>query len=137
MSATKWIVVLAALSFVLVGGCSTNSSVIPVATPNLGEISTSATYDILGPAVGTSTGWYLLGFITLSHDDSVGSIGLGLGQNILNPVQKAALYKAIESVPGADAIIAPRWHRKTTNYFIVTSDEVTVKGKAIQINPSK
>lgn len=137
MVATKWVVVPAVLSLALVGGCLTNSNTLPKTWPNLGEIGTTATYDIVGPAQGSSTGWYLLGFIPLSEDDSVGSIGMGLGQEMLSPVQRAALYKAIESVPDADAIIVPRWKRQTTCYFIVTRDRVTVKGKAIKLNPSK
>ena len=56
---------------------------------------------------------------------------------MLSPVEAAAIYNAIESVPGADALISPRFHRDIVDYLgFYRTEVVTVTGKAIRINPS-
>lgn len=52
--------------------------------------------------------------------------------------KEAAVFKAIESVPGADAIISPRFYmEKETRFFWHQRVTVTVKGKAIKIKTDK
>ena len=52
--------------------------------------------------------------------------------------KEAAVFKAIESVPGADAIISPRFYvEKEKRFFWHQRVTVTVKGKAIKIKTDK
>ena len=46
----------------------------------------------------------------------------------------AAVYNAIENAGKADFIVAPRFERSGTNYFVYRSLNVTVKGKAANIS---
>ena len=111
-------------------------STVPGTGVPLGEISTSATYDIIGPAKGTATGASLFGFISIGGEKKFGSIATGkLGPK--NPVVQNAIYNAIQSVPTADALIAPRWNTQVKNYIIYKESTVTLEGKAIRYNPSK
>ena len=65
-------------------------------------------------------------------------VGFGL---LFDPglrAKEAALFKAIESVPGADAIISPRFYVEKEKRFIWYKRIcVTVKGKAIRIKTDK
>jgi hypothetical protein len=45
-------------------------------------------------------------------------------------------YNAIESVPTADALLAPRFASKMSNSIVYVEETVTVKGKAIRYNVS-
>lgn len=99
----------------------------------LEELKTSATYDVLGEATGTSSGGKLFGLFRLGGERKVGQLS---GSFLVNPVESAAVYNAIESVPTADALIAPRWSKEVSNYIIYMSETVTVKGKAIRYNTS-
>ena len=133
----KMVVGLVAVGVVMgLTGCMTRSNRIAAVTPPaipLGAVETTATYDIIGEAVGTSSGGKLLGIFRVGGENKVGQIG---GFMLLNPVEAAAVYNAIESVPTADALIAPRWSKTVENYLIYSSERVTVKGKAIRYNVS-
>jgi len=125
-----------AAAFLMIGlaGCSTYQiNRIPMTSVPLAEMTTTATYDVLGPAIGTSSRGMLFGFIALGGENKSGQLA---GMMFMNPVEAAAVYNAIESVPTADALIAPRWEKTTSNYFIYTEEKVTVKGKAIRYNVS-
>lgn len=119
-------------------GCVSMSSSIPTAYVPLEDVKTSATYDVIGPAKGTSSGGFLFGFIPVGVEQKMGTIGGGSMQEMrfYTPVQRAAIYAAIESVPTADAMIAPRFDTVTKNYIIYAEQTVTVKGKAIRYNAS-
>jgi len=122
------IVILAA------AGCASMQNSVQRIQPPLGELETTATYDILGDTKGSAHGSFLLWFIPLEMDSKIGIAGYeSMGYS---PVQKAAMYNAIEAVPGADAIIAPRWRFYRKNYLVYCEETVTVKGKAIRYNPS-
>lgn len=99
----------------------------------LAELKTSATYDVLGEATGTSAGGKLFGIFRVGGESKVGQLS---GTFLVNPVESAAVYNAIESVPTADALIAPRWSKEVSNYVIYMRETVTVKGKAIRYNAS-
>jgi len=131
---------------VMLAGCTMSVNSVPMGGVPLQKLETKATYDILGPAVGTSSGGYILGFIPIGVEkksgsvagDSVVSMGLFGPQSysLLSPVDRAALYNAIESKPGADALLAPRWERVKKNYIVYVETTATVKGKAIRYNQS-
>lgn len=118
----------------LLSGCVSYINQVPGAAVPLKPLESTATYDVLGDAKGTATGAYLFGFIPLGMESKSGSIGYGL--SMADPVQQIAVYNAIESVPTADALIAPRFDATVSNYIIYREKTVTVKGKAIRYNPS-
>ena len=126
--------------------CITHGNSTPSALP-LGSMSTTATYDVLGDATGTSKGAIVLWFFQIEGENKSGSVaggsssGGGIFSSLLgsmpSPVEAAAIYNAIESVPGADALISPRFHRDIVDYLgFYRTEVVTVTGKAIRINPS-
>jgi hypothetical protein len=115
-------------------GCVTNTNRMPLmGSIPLEELKTQATYDVIGNAIGTSSGGKLFGIIWVDKENKIGQLS---GSLLVNPVDSAAVYNAIESVPTADALIAPRWSRKVSNYIFYVKETVTVKGKAIRYNVS-
>lgn len=114
-------------------GCASTHVAVPGGTP-LGGMATSASYDVVSDAEGNAEGTVILGFIYLG-DDERGSIGFGGPISLVDPVESAAVYDAIASVPGADAVIAPRFVNESTNYILWRTQRSTVKAKAIRINP--
>lgn len=122
----------------LVTGCSSLHNSIPERAPVLNMQST-ASFDIIGPVEASAEGAYLFRVIGLGIENKTGSIGSGPVPSFYTPVQKVAVYNAIESMPGADAIIAPRWEITRTNKFLFfyTHEKATVKAKAIRFNVSK
>lgn len=113
-------------------GCTSYKSSVPQASLGLG-MSTTATYDVIGDARGTATGATLFGFIHIGGERKAGAVG---GMMLLDPVEQAAVYNAIESVPNADSLVWPRFHVESSNYIVYSERTVTVKGKAIRFNPS-
>lgn len=113
-------------------GCQTSYNAIQSAgspSVSLAPMATQASYEILGDAKGTSSGAILFGVFKLEGEDKSGSVGMRF---LKDPVKDAATYNAIESVPGADAIIATRSEREVTDWIIYKKETVTVKGKAIR-----
>lgn len=120
------------ISAIALTGCTSFRSSVPEASLGLG-MNTTATYDVLGDARGTATGATLFGFIPIGGERKAGAVG---GMMLMGPVEQAAVYNAIESVPNADSLVWPRFHIETSNYIIYSERTVTVKGKAIRFNPS-
>ena len=114
-------------------GCVSCFNRAPKTEVALEPLKTTATYDVIGEATGTASGGKLFGFIHVGGEDKYGQLG---GTFTVSPVEKAAMYNAIESVPTADALLAPRFEAKHANYFFYSSETVTVKGKAIRYNVS-
>ena len=117
-------------------GCVSYSRVAPmsdVEEVQLAELQTTATYDIIGNATGSATGGKLFGFIPIGGEKKFGRVGSML---TANPVVRAAIYNSMESVPTADALLAPRYAIKSSNYIIYSEQTVTVKGKAVRYNNS-
>ncbi len=133
MKKASIVAILASASLGLTG-CITASNSASRGEIPLAALSTTATYDVIGDAVGTSSGAMLFGIIPIGCENKIGQIGGGAP--ILNPVVGAAVYNAIESVPTADALLATRVSTKSKNYIIYKEDTVTVKGKAIRYNGS-
>ena len=114
-------------------GCSAASNSIPearVGGMTLAPLATNSSYEIIGQAEGTASGSYLFGFIPVGVERKSGSIAGSWAY--MTPVERAAVYNAIDSVPDADALIAPRFAAVSKNYLIYSEETVTVKGKAIR-----
>ena len=128
------------LGFVVLStGCTTMVAKVSATGVPLAELQTTATYDVIGSAKGSATGATLFGFIPIGGGSvkKIGMIATGMPyQRPPLPIEDEAIYNAIESVKGADAIIAPRWHIKVNNYVIYQEKTVTVQAKAIRYNPS-
>lgn len=124
---------LAACLLLGLTGCITQGNKLAAFTPPLGAMTTTATYDVIGEATGTSTGGKLFGILRVGGEDKIGQLA---GSLIMNPVESAAVYNAIESVPTADALMATRMSKEIKNYIIFSQETVTVKGKAIRYNTS-
>lgn len=135
------VLAVSAIAGLLSGCTSFRSSVPEINVVPMGAISTAATYDIIGEAVGTVTGRYILGCIPWGIERKVGFIvdsGMGGRRRpaIRTRIQSWAIYEAIESVQGADAIITPRWHVESTRHIFSRTIKVTLRGKAVRFNVS-
>ena len=141
---TRLLGVVAASAMVgLLSGCtSLRSSVPEISEVPMAKIHTTATYDIIGDAVGTTSGTYILGCIPVGIEHKTGFIIDGRSRTdrrlavLHTRIESVAIYNAIESVPGADAIIAPRWHVETVRHLFHKTITATVKGKAVRYNVS-
>jgi len=111
--------------------------------PNAGELgiglsaSSSVTYDVIGDAKGTASGQLCCGIIPIGLNNKFGAVGAGAP--LIRPQDQflsEAYYNAIQSVPSADALVAPRYEM-TLSGFPIIDVSVTVRGKAIRINNSK
>lgn len=126
------------------GGCTTRLKIYPYGMVNPAvslEPLKRNQYVILGDVQGTAEETYLLGFIPLHSE---GSLGVGgriekkfseiQGQG-LNGIEQKALYNALEKRPDADGVIAVRVVKATrTGFaFFYSTKYVVVKGKAIRI----
>lgn len=114
-------------------GCVSSFNRMPQGSVALAPLTTTATYDIVGDATGTAKGGWLFGFIPVVGEDKYGQMGNTL---VTSSVEREAMYNAIESVPTADALLAPRFSSTHSNYLVYRSKTVTVKGKAIRYNVS-
>ncbi len=118
-------------------GCSGLSTAIPEGQPEL-KISTNTTWEVIGSAEGSSSGVMVLGIIPIGMENKAGFIAgrtnyfRAYDPIAHNRVMRAAIYNAIESVPDADALIAPRYEAKTRNFLLFQTQSITVKGKAIR-----
>lgn len=128
-----WFAVVLASAMIGATGCVSSYNRLSQGCVGLEPLKTTATYDIIGDATGTATGGKLFGFIHVGGEDKYGQLG---NTFLVSPVEKAAMYNAIESVPTADSLLAPRFVSKHSNYLVYSSDTVTVKGKAICYNIS-
>ena len=127
-------VLVLASAGLFISGCMSASNSVPGGGVPISALGTTATYDIIGDAVGTSSGAKLFGFIPIGCEQKFGQIAGGYP--IMNPIARAAVYNAVESAPTADAILAPRFSTKSKNYVVFSEETVTVKGKAIRYNVS-
>lgn len=92
---------------------------------------TSSEYAILGNVTGVATAESYLGIFGAFENCNIPLICAP------NP-EKTAYYNAVQSVPEADALIAPR--SKTESFtipLIYSKKTVTITGKAIQLKPHK
>jgi len=119
-------------------GCASTTSVVPGRGLPLEALGTTATYDVIGSTTGSASGTILFGVIKLPFGPrKIGVINTGVPTLALCPIKNAAAYNAIEAMPGADSLIAPRWVIETTdNWGVYKKIKATVKAKAIRYNTS-
>lgn len=130
----------AILGLWLLGGCASESAGIPglALTQDLRmEQLHRKDYSLLGPVSGSGCSTYVglwpIPIFWISTDSGRGEI---FGLDTRNSAEQAAIYQAIESMPGADALIAPRFHEETEGVFVWYKHRcVKVAGKAIALNP--
>lgn len=132
----KLCILFVGASMIGLTGCISDKNSIPGREVGLNSLPTTATYDIIGDATGTATGGTLFWFINVGGEKKYGKLQTGSFGAPPSPVEQAAMYNAIESVPTADSIMAPRFSKKVSNYVVYKEETVTVKGKAIRYNKS-
>lgn len=133
------------LLVVAVSGCSVSANRMYDATGALEfPLDLGEDYEVIGDAVGKVTMTRVLGISLAGGGDRSGTMlgaafrspGLAglLGRGGPSRTEAAAVYDAINSVAGADALIFPRFDTKKTSFPILFSTEsVTVRGKAIRL----
>lgn len=94
-------------------------------------------YSVLGTVTGSGCSTYVgLWPIPIFWFSNEGGSGQLYGLDLRNDAEEAAVYAAIESMKGADALIAPRYHEEVSSAGIWYRNVcVKVIGKAIVINP--
>jgi len=127
---------VAVLAVSLLSGCASTLQMDRGSVYTVANLDRSQ-FEILGDAVGEASISYVFIFPIGAKPE------MGVLYNPMNPspfasavgqVKGMALYKAIESVPGADLIIVPRYEAKTTGFPpIYWTTTVKVKGKAVKI----
>ena len=130
---------LPAIGLFLLAGCSSHSSTVNEASAALTPMESCVKYEIAGDAEGEAKTAVLFGFIHFG-DDTSGSIGNGPHGffNSVDETKSSAIYNAIESSDGADAILAPRYTEERTGFTpIFYIKKATVKGKAIKYTATK
>ena len=127
----------AVLALLLISGCATTLQM------DRGTVYTVANldrdhYEILGEAQGEASVSYVFFFFPIGARPEMGVLYNPLNMSpfsaAVGPVRGMALYNAIESVPGADIIIAPRYESTVKGFppFYWTTT-VKVRGKAVVI----
>lgn len=123
-------VLLALYAVTLLGGCLGRTAPrMPMGVLQFEPLKKTE-YQILADAEGTATVGH---FLIFPFGDWKLSGSVGPDGRFASGATRAAMYKAIESVPGADALLAPRTKGKTIELLIFGTSTVTVKGKAIKI----
>ncbi len=135
-------VLFVCLSAALLSGCTSMSTRLPRA--DAGSVPQNADFstEIIGEAEGESSGMRILFIFSIGVERKHGEIEkdhstLVMGDmpserfRLRDRVEAAAVYNAIESVPEADALLAPRFSRTRRNYILFARETVTVTGKAV------
>ncbi|MFC1849326.1 hypothetical protein ACFL27_03870 [candidate division CSSED10-310 bacterium] len=139
-------VVVFSLSFIIcaisIQGCVFKGAIAPgVMVPSFLEVEklTRQEYEILGDVEGhgcaTFHSLFPLPIFWVSDEGKAGTL---IGLSARGSAKQTAIYHALHSVPGADAILMPRFYTKTKSIFIwYRKTCATVKGKAIRIKIDK
>lgn len=122
---------------VLLSGCSANlKNVQPVGIKNL-ELAplTSSEYEIVKDVTGKATVTTILMFIRIEGRNNYGFLASNLGMMTTTDLAKSnAIYNAINSNEGIDALLCPKFTMKSTGIpLLYSKTTVTVKGKGIKI----
>jgi hypothetical protein len=121
----------------LMSGCSSTAKTISPAYPTL-NMQSCAKYEIIGNVEGTSTGKRILIFFGSQTGHNQGSIANSFGMRDIDSIKSDAVYNAIASTSGADAIMAPSYTVTTSGIPLLFSTRtVKVKGKAIKYSSAE
>jgi formylglycine-generating enzyme len=115
----------------------TSASAPGVATPSSFQVNAlnRGEYEIMGRTSATGCAEYVglwpFPIFWYKSDNVSGAIG---GFGVWDRAKSVAVYRALKSVPEADALIAPRYEEETYQYFVWYKRTcATVTGKAIRI----
>jgi hypothetical protein len=129
-------VLLAAVA--AMSGCTTMVKSYPLNTPNVEILPLHRSeYVVLGDTEGKACENLLFGFISLGGGPKKYVNQPGQLINTLPAVESAAIYEAIDKVPGADSLMSIRIAESETYSVlgIYKTQCVTVKGKAFELKP--
>ena len=125
------VIALAAAAAVTFSGCATKMSTIAQVHPSLSNTNTK--YKILTKTEGTAECMQIF-FIEVGETACGGGIlSMLFKPNEPLPVEIEAMTRAVDSIPDADAMLAPRFTVESKQFFLFFQKKrVTVKGKAIE-----
>jgi hypothetical protein len=127
---------LAVLGFFSLPGCMTGRNVRPPAAVGK-EIYVGlepSQYEVVGDAAASQSGGLI--FFIPYGDDPAEPVKIE-GTRILDGSMMAAVARALEASPGADAILEPLIQQSSFSILLYTSWKVTVVGKAIKVRAEK
>jgi|GEM_PF-2844804 len=140
-------IIFCSLLFLFLTGCVSTGKLATsttLASETRIEPLKSSDYEVMGDAKGSSQSETFLGFITIV--DSSFSIDLfGFMKTFIPPstiakheLSQNAIYDAVKSVPGADAVIAPTYRVSSFNIpFLYGKATLQVEAKAIRLKEHK
>ncbi len=116
-----------------VTGCTTTVQTLPGKDLPLAR----ASYTVLGETTATVSGAVILRFIPLADPftSKIGIIGAANPASYLDPLssfKNSVIYKALQQMPEADAVIEPSFTVEALDYLIFTSYKITVKARGIK-----
>lgn len=118
-------------SAVLLTACATNYSTMHRVEPSLQN--SNAEYKVLERVTGTAECQKILIFEVGESDCGGSMISTLLGSGETAPVEQKAMTRAVDSIPKADAMLAPRFtYVEESIPFIMVKRKVSVTGKAVE-----
>ncbi|MBD2857748.1 hypothetical protein IB286_01930 [Spongiibacter sp. KMU-158] len=127
-----------AAAALLVSGCASQySRMDTLSAPAVG--AGEADFRILARTEGSAECQKIL-FFEVGESPCGGGIMSMLtgGANQVTPVEQKAMTRAIDSIPTADAMLAPRYSIEQTSFpLLFTKKRVTVSGKAVEYTKAR
>ncbi|MDA7816976.1 hypothetical protein N9A28_02175 [Sulfurimonas sp.] len=125
---------VAVATMLVMSGCSSKVSSMPTIAP--AELSVKeGTYKVLGQAQGTAECKVLLGMFNVGEAscptilDSYASMLTGIEAP---GVKSAAITRAVESYPTADAMVSPKVTIEKTSFVVIKTAKAVIKGKVVE-----
>lgn len=116
---------------VLLTACASNYSTMHQVQPSLQN--NSAEYNVLERVTGTAECQKILIFEVGESDCGGGMLAAIFGSGETAPVEQKAMTRAVDSIPKADAMLAPRFTYVEENIpLIMVKRKVSVTGKAVE-----
>ncbi|HOZ73498.1 MAG TPA: hypothetical protein PK179_13370 [Spirochaetales bacterium] len=127
---TRYLLVATLAGLLLLSSCSTMAyQDVPQAFVELTETE----YTMLGETSAEAKGTFVL-FLFYLGDKNFGTVGNSSAFPIgYERVKSAALYKALQQMPEADAVIAPKYEISVVQTLFTTSYTVKVKATGIKL----
>ncbi len=129
----KKLTLAAAAAVIALSGCASSYSRMDIQNaPQVG--AGNADFQILSRTSGSAECQKIL-FFEVGESPCGGSVISAVtgGANQITPVEQKAMTRAIDSVPNADAMLAPRYSIEETGFpLLFKKKRVTVSGKAVE-----